>query len=133
MSLSESQTSRSTILATVGWSLLGIIACALFSLLFHKVWFTWLSWGILHIPMGLGGAIYYIFFIGPVLVGSSLYQVPTQILLVRAKAPLKYRLVFSFLIPFTVIAILLIANCPMDNNQSYAKAFLNAISGRPQQ
>lgn len=133
MSSSETQTPQSSALGTVGWSLLGIIACALFSLLFHKVWFTWLSWEILHIPMGLGGAIYYIFFIGPVLVGAALYQVPAQILLSRAKASLRYRLVVSFLIPFAAIAMLLIVNCPMDHDLSYTKAFLNAISGRPQQ
>lgn len=133
MSLSEPPSSQSNALRTVGWSLLGVIACVLFSLLFNRVWFTWLSWEVLRIPMGLGGAIYVIFFIGPVLVGSSLYQVLTQILLSRAKASLRYRLAFSFLIPFALIAILLIMNCPMDGDQSYIKAFLSAILGRPQQ
>jgi predicted ABC-type exoprotein transport system permease subunit len=114
----------------VGWFFTGVIACVLFSLLFHKVWFVWLSWKILHIPMGLGGAIYAIFFIGPVLVGSTLYQAPTQIILFRAKASRRHRFVFSFLIPFAVIAGLLIMNCPMEGDQSYTRAFLSALFGR---
>jgi predicted ABC-type exoprotein transport system permease subunit len=114
----------------VGWFFLGVIACVLFSLLFHKVWFVWLSWEVLHIPMGLGGAIYYIFFIGPVLVGSLLYQAAAQVILFRAKAPLRYRFVISFLVPFAVIAGLLIMNCPMEGEQSYTRAFLSTLFGR---
>ena len=91
----------------------------LWAVLFWLVFIVGISWHVLRVPMGLGGAVYPALFILPVLVGSALYQV--LVALVRRNRVLSTRqvLVWSLWVPFVVIALCLVVWCPMDADQSY--------------
>ncbi|RQV98890.1 hypothetical protein EH220_02600 [bacterium] len=101
------------------WPLKATFLCFLWALLFWFLFINLFSWRVLHIPMGLGGTVYYVFFTAPVIVGSGLYQFVVNPIVRRRGASLAERILFTLLLPFVLIAILMIVFCPMDTNSSY--------------
>lgn len=89
------------------------------ALLFWLVFFVGISWHLLRVPMGLGGAVYPTLFFVPVLVGATAYQ--CVILLLRKGRSFNKSeiLLWSLWVPCAMIAVCLVAFCPMDTDQSY--------------
>ena len=103
----------------VAWPLIATICCFTWSIIFWAVFFVGLSWDVLHIPMGLGGSIYPVFFWPYILVGALIYEFSIG-LFVKPDSISTYRqLTLTLWLPFAFIAIVLIVFCPMDTQQSY--------------
>ena len=113
----------------LGWLIGGVVFLVVYSVLFFKIWFVWLSWKKLHIPMGQAGAIYPVFFLGPVFVASLIYQALVQSCFVKLKSNLSTRFVLSLVLPAIIVSIMLIVFCPIDdpNTNSYIKEFFKAV------
>ena len=89
------------------------------ALLFWYLFFVLLSWEVLQIPMGLGGAIYPVFFTLPVVVSTAFYEISiVQRRLVSPRIRQHY-LLFTLGVPAAVVAVALILFCPMDTQMSY--------------
>lgn len=80
--------------------------------------------------MGLGGAIYFVFFTVPVLVGSLIYEYSLGTMLRKRKVSVEQRLWLSVYGPFLLIGLLLMIFCPMDGSRLYLKALYEAIIER---
>lgn len=111
----------------IWWPVIAIILCLIFSWLFWFLWFNLLSWEILGIGMGLGGALYFIFFTPPVLIAASIYEFIFALLLKNRVISRSKRLLYTLWLPFIIIAVLLIVFCPMDSPYWYPVAFYKAI------
>lgn len=111
------------------WPLTASILCLIWSLVFWFIFFDQISYGILRIPMGLGGALYYIFFAIPVIIGSFVYEIIVhQIFRYRGASLKKHTFhIIYFGIPFLLISILLIVFCPMDVESTYIEYFYHNI------
>jgi len=112
----------------LGWVIGSVISAVIYSLIFFKFWFAWLSWEKLHIPTGEAGAIYPVFFLPPVFIGSLIYQALLQSCFTKVKLNLSMRFLLSLALPIVIISILLIVFCPIDgpNPDSYIKEFFKA-------
>ena len=104
--------------------------CLLFSYLFWAIWFYLISRKMFGIGMGLGGALYYIFFTVPVLVGSLLYQFLLRLALKRKDVSYRRKLFLHYCVPFAAIAFLLMLFCPMDGSKPYLIALYEALTGQ---
>ena len=100
--------------------------CLVWALLFWWVFLVQISWNILKIPMGLGGALYFLIFILPVAIGSLIYQLAANEIIKRNNIELSRSKQYGIMlgIPFCIISILLIVYCPMDIDASYIEYVL---------
>lgn len=98
------------------------------SLLFWYVFFVEISWNVLEIPMGLGGAVYPAIFLGPVILGSVAYQSLLALLRRRRAFTRRQVLFWSLGVPCVLIAFLLILLCPMDSHDSYLGHVWNRLT-----
>jgi hypothetical protein len=103
------------------WPIIATIICLLWSYLLWFFMFYLFSWEILKIPMGLGGAYYYILFTGPILFGSLIYEFLFNLFAQKFKFPINIIYILSLILPIFIISILLIIFCPMDVDESYFK------------
>ena len=113
----------------LGWIIGSVIFSVMYSLLFFRFWFAWLSWEKLQIPMGEAGAIYPVFFLPPVLLGSLIYQTLLQSSFIKVKSKLSFRFLSSLVFPIIIISVLLILFCPIEGQypDSYVKEFFKAV------
>ena len=96
----------------------GVFVTVVWSVVFWYLFFVLLSWHILKIPLGLGGAIYPVFFFVPVLVGSVVYQAVVAFIF-RPEQARRYFLLWRFFAPCVITSLLLAIFCPMDVQSSY--------------
>ena len=68
--------------------------------------------------MGLGGALYPIFFSFPVILGTFIYEIAIKNILGEDVTNAK-KITYSFIIPLLIVTILLIVFCPMDSDNTY--------------
>jgi hypothetical protein len=101
------------------WCVAAIAINVLWSVLFWIVFFVGISWHLLQVPMGLGGAVYPVFFLVPVILGSAAYQLILARLRRDRLARTRHVLLWSLWIPFALIAVGLVVFCPMDGPDSY--------------
>lgn len=101
------------------WLMVATALNVLWALLFWAGFFVGIAWHLLEIPMGLGGAVYPAIFLGPVFVGSLVYQL--ILLMLRRNRVLSDRRMFfwSLVLPCLVISVALVVFCPMDADQSF--------------
>lgn len=111
------------------WAVLSITLCYGWALVFWRLFFIKLSWEIMSIPMGLGGALYPKIFTLPILIGTVFYQIVLFFIIRNTIVTNFKRLMFTLWIPFVVIAVLLIICCPMDINQSFFFCFCSYVIG----
>jgi hypothetical protein len=102
---------------------LAVIAVLVWCVAFWLIWFVWLSWDIWRIPMGLGGALYPLFFGIPVLVGTVLGQLAMHLLLRRYPPTPMQAFAWLFALPALIATIALIVFAPMDVEMSYLEYF----------
>jgi len=89
------------------------------AILFWLLFFVLLSWHAFRVPMGLGGALYPVFFVAPVGLGSVLYQFGIALMRRRRVLGPRSVLAWTVWIPCGIIALVLIVCCPMDSEHSY--------------
>lgn len=101
------------------WIAVATAINTLWAIVFWLVVFVWISWRLFQVPMGLGGALYPVFFLLPVVLASAAWQ--SGLAFVRTRRPLGTRgvLVWSLVVPAALIAVALVCACPMDSEQSY--------------
>lgn len=123
----DTRSGKSIISKTGEWVVISTFLCFLYSLLFWYLWIIKLSSEILGMGLGLGGAIYFVFF-GPVVLFSSLiYQYIAGLFLDRRDLSNSIRLLITLWIPFLVISILMLVFCPTDGRESYLDALFNRL------
>lgn len=110
-----------------GWIATATAINVAWAIFFWLVFFVGMSWHMLQVPMGLGGAVYPALFIVPVLAGSAVYQLFVAVLRKGRVFSTRQVLVLSLWIPFIVIAVCLVIFCPMDTNQSYLGYFWSQL------
>ena len=121
---------KAIIKRTIIWPFIATILCLVFSVVFWFVWIFMLSGEYLEIPMGLGGQIYPVLFAKPVLFSALFYEFLIGPVLEYQEVSMKTRVKLTVWVPFTIIAVLLIIFCPMDDNRPYWKAFFDAAIGK---
>ncbi len=94
------------------------VAIYIYTLIFWLLFFSQLSYGVFEIPMGLGGAMYPVFFSVPVILSALVYEVAIKNILSKNISNTK-RLTYAFIIPSLIASILLIIFCPMDSDSTY--------------
>ena len=99
------------------WPLLSIVILVIWSVLFWHVFIVEWSHKKMHVPIGMGGAIYFMFFLPPVFIGSAIYQLIVYKIM-KEMAVQKWFLI-SILLPLTAISILLLVFCPIESELSY--------------
>ena len=99
------------------WPLLSILILLGWSILFWQAFIVGLAHHYFEIPIGLGGALYLMFFLPPVLIGSAIYQLVLHKFL--NEFSFKKWLIFSIFIPLFIITICLVLFCPVESNQSF--------------
>jgi len=90
----------------------------IYTLIFWYLFFVQLSHGVLEIPMGLGGAMYPIFFSVPVILGTFIYEAAIKNIISKDINNSK-RITYAFIVPSFIVSILLIVFCPMDSDSTY--------------
>ena len=93
------------------------------AILFWAIFFVGLSWNLLGIPMGLGGAIYPMIFGVPVFVGVFVYAGLATSL--SGSLTRKARLWLSLGVPVVAVPLILVLFCPMDSEDSFITSFLS--------
>ncbi len=89
--------------------------CLLGALAFWYVVLVQVSRGLFDAPLGLGGALYPVFFSLPVFAGVLLYELALE----RALPERASRLSWRVALPLSVVLFLLVFLCPMDSELSY--------------
>jgi hypothetical protein len=84
------------------------------SLLFWFLFLNLFSWGVLRIPMGLGGAIYPALFTVPVLLGTLAWEVGVAFALEAFPALRSRTRLLTTWLPAALVALALVVACPMD-------------------
>ena len=97
----------------------GVLVTVVWSVVFWYLFFVLLSWHVLKIPLGLGGAIYPVFFIIPVLIGAVVYQAVVASVFKPQEQPHWHLLLWRFFAPCAITSLLLAVFCPMDVQVSY--------------
>jgi NAD/NADP transhydrogenase beta subunit len=100
------------------WAASATLIVYVWALLFWYLFFTLFAWKMLHVPMGLGGAIYPVLFSGPVLAFTAVYE----IVVARSRRVERIRqhyLLFTLGVPAAVVTLALVAFCPMDTQMSF--------------
>ena len=95
----------------------------LFSLIAWLLFFNWFAWGRLQIPMGLGGALYPVFFSLPVIAATLLFEFGLTAVASRLGQPaLGTAPLWRLGVPCVLAFLGLIAFCPMDTPESFIGA-----------
>lgn len=110
------------------WPIIATISCYVYSLLFWYFFFNRFAWHTLGIGMGLGGALYPVFFTVPVLVGVLIYEFGVQTVLRGRSVSTSMRLFLTLWLPFSLISFLLVLFCPMDSQYSFLEAFIRKFT-----
>jgi hypothetical protein len=103
----------------VAWPFIATVYCMAWSIVFWAVFFMMLSWHVLRIPMGLGGADYPILFWPYVLVGALIYECGVGFFARSHSISASRQAALTLWVPFVIIAVALIVFCPMDTQSSY--------------
>jgi hypothetical protein len=101
------------------WATSATLIVYVWALLFWYLFFILFAWEMLHIPMGLGGAIYPIFFSVPVLAFTAIYEIVVTRRRPYSERIRKSYLLFTLWVPAAVVTLALIAFCPMDTQMSF--------------
>ena len=108
------------------------VFCYLLSLAFWYAFFQIFAWETLHVPMGLGGAVYPALFSAPVIAGTLAYQIGLGAAATRFDRPaIGASPLWRLLVPSLVIVVALVVWCPTDTGNSFAAEFLHAMKARP--
>jgi len=110
------------------WSLIAIGACYVYSLIFWYLFLVLLGHKVLGIGIGLGGALYPIFFTVPVLACASIYEFGLQLVLRGRQTSPSMRFLLTLLIPFALISLSLTVFCPMDSKYSFLESFIKKVT-----
>ena len=89
--------------------------CWLVGLAFWYVVLVQVSRGLFDAPLGLGGALYPVFFSLPVFAAVFLYELALERALPERASSLGWRLA----LPLCVVLLMLVILCPMDSELSY--------------
>lgn len=89
------------------------------SLVFWYLFFILLSVEVLRIPIGLGGALYPLFFSIPVLAITFCYEVIALTVIKNPSKLLQRQRLVTLWLPVAVVSIGLVLFCPMDEQTSY--------------
>jgi hypothetical protein len=95
----------------------------LWSLAFWKFFIVDFSYYTLHIPIGPGGATYFLFFLPFVMMGNSLYQL--MISRFRNDWAMKKELFISIFVPAVFTSILVLVFCPVETGDSYLRVLFS--------
>src|SRR6266853_1327424 len=106
------------------WALLVTLIVYVWAFVFWYLFFNLLSWEVLQIPMGLGGAIYPVFFSLPVVAFTGLYEVIIVKRRLFSSRIRQHYLPFTLGVPAILVPIALILFCPMDTQMSYLEYVL---------
>jgi hypothetical protein len=106
------------------WALLVTLILYVWAFVFWYLFFNLLSWEVLQIPMGLGGAIYPVFFSLPVVAFTGLYEVIIVKRRLFSPRIRQHYLLFTVGVPAILVPIALILFCPMDTQMSYLEYVL---------
>lgn len=112
------------------WAVLATMLCYLWAIFFWGVFFVGLSWEVMRIPMGLGGAVYPALFSIPLLIVTIVYQLALAFITRNMDIPRPKRLLFTLWIPFAAITVLLITFCPMDTDSNFISYFCSELLGK---
>ena len=100
--------------------LLATIVITAYAIAFWYVVFVLVGWETLRIGMGLGGAIYPVIFMPPLLVSLLVYYAGCYVWF-SIKTPTRRRsFIITLGVPILATSILLVAYCPMDGPASFA-------------
>ena len=100
---------------------------AAWSVLFWYIFLVKIAYGVYGVPLGLGGALYPIFFLPPVVVGTSLYSGALRWRFLD-RPPSGVRLsLLSLGIPVVLATIALLVFCPTDSS---GESFLELLWAR---
>ncbi len=102
-----------------GWALLATVIVYVWAVIFWYLFFNLLSWEVLQIPMGLGGALYPVFFTIPVLVATGIYEIVIVKKRRGSNRIQRHYLLITLWIPVAAVSLALILLCPMDTEMSY--------------
>ena len=101
------------------WAASATLIVYVWALLFWYLFFILFAWEMLHIPMGLGGAIYPSLFSVPVLASTAIYEIVVMRRRPYSERIRKSYLLFTLWVPAAVVTLALIAFCPMDTQMSF--------------
>ncbi len=108
--------------------LIAIGACYVYSLIFWYLFLVLLGHKILGIGIGLGGALFPIFFTVPVLACASIYEFGLQRVLRGRQTSPSMRLLLTLWIPFALISLFLTMFCPMDSKYTFLESFIKKVT-----
>ena len=112
---------------SVIWILGAPILCLTWAIMFWGVFFVFLSWEILKIPMGEGGAVYPGLFWSYVLGGAMAWELCVAAHCRARSCSRIWAFCISIMIPCILTSLALIMFCPMDVQQSYLSYLLSNI------
>ncbi len=118
---------RSIVEKTETWFLITIPLCLVYSYIFWFLWIVLLSHEFLNLGLGMGGALYPVFFFIPVLIGAAFYEIVAGAILLRFPVSVANRLWITLWIPFLLISILLLVFCPVDGASNYFQALYKSV------
>lgn len=108
---------------------LSTLLCYLFSILFWYVWLVKVSYDVLDIGLGLGGALYPVFFSLPVVLGCLVYQFILRKNRDMTAWGLKKKFMWTCLVPMIFVAFGMMVFCPTDTPHSYLVSLWTALIG----
>lgn len=100
--------------------LLSAIIIAAYSVAFWQVVVVWIGWESLKIGTGLGGAVYPMLFMPPLLVSLLVYYAVCYAWFSRKGLTRGRFYAITLGVPLVVTSVLLVAFCPMDGPGSFA-------------
>jgi hypothetical protein len=101
------------------------------SLAFWYAFFQIYAWETLHVPMGLGGAVYPAFFSLPVIIGTLGYQLGLGAVAVKLNRPaVGASPLWRVITPSLLIVVALVLWCPTDTGRPFVVEFLRAVRGQ---
>jgi len=101
--------------------------CYLWAWVFWYLFFVQFSYGILGIGIGLGGALYPLFYTLPVLVATLAYQLLFRNIVNYSGWRVWKKLLWTVWIPFLALAAALVLFAPIDSQQSYLQVLWTKI------
>ena len=100
------------------WAFVASGACVAWGFVFWYLFLVVVCVDVWQIPLGLGGAVYPVFFAGPLIAGAVAYELVVARLLSTRQVGRGRSLWWTLGLPMLVTSVLLILACPTDSTEA---------------
>jgi len=113
------QRTQSTVISNrKRWAFVASGACVAWGFAFWYLFLVVVCVDVWHIPLGLGGAVYPVLFVGPLIVGALAYELVVARLLSTRHVGRLGSLWWTLGLPMLLTSVLLIIACPLDSTEA---------------